>query len=177
MSGTFLPARKPASIDDAPTDQTEGPTEDEDYEPLGPPNRPWHWEGNVQAAVVKQLQRVRNMRLSGLRTRRPTNTVTTSRRGPAGRLWVTVKGYPVGTESTPPDTQARHWFKDALYDIVDWHGGDSTIRLAIALPDFPIYRKMAEHVSWLQEVAQFEFIWVRRWGRVDLPREITGKNR
>ena len=153
LSGTSYPRENRQVINHAPTDQTEGPIEDED-EPLGPPNRPWYWEGNVQAVVVRSLTGTQYEIIRAADTA-STNTVTTSRRGQAGRLWVTVKGYPVGTASTPPDTEARHWFKDALYDIVDSHGGDSTIRLAIALPDFPIYRKMAERVGWLREVAQF----------------------
>ena len=153
------------------------PADAGDDEPPNSPNRPWHWEGNVQAAVVKQLTRAQYEIIRAADTASHEHGHDIEARGPAGRLWVTVKGYPDGTERTPPDTQARHWFKDALYDIVEWHGGDSAIRLAIALPDFPIYRKMAERVSWLQEAAQFEFVWVRRWGRVDLPRAITGKNR
>lgn len=139
-------------------------------------SRPWFWEGNVQAAVVRQLGRTGYAILRAADTASHAHGRDIEAQG-SGRLWVTVKGYPNGTERTRADTQARHWFKHALYDIVDWRGQDSAVLLAIALPDFPVYRRMAERVHWLEPVARFGFVWVNRRGKVDLPREITGDRR
>jgi len=35
-------------------------------------------------------------------------------------IWVTVKGYPRGTSATNPSTQSRHWFSQALFDVVHY---------------------------------------------------------
>ena len=58
-------------------------------------------------------------------------------------LWVSVKGYPRGTEKTNPTVQARHWFQGAVFDIVLYRGEDTQVALAIALPDYRRYRKLA----------------------------------
>ncbi len=85
----------------------------------------------------------------------------------AGPIWVTVKGYPKGTAKTHPSTQAGHWFKKALFDIIVWRGDNLTAELALALPDFPRYRKLATRVAWFQWVARFSFMWVQEDGIVD----------
>ena len=90
--------------------------------------------------------------------------------GPSGHLWVTVKGFPKATARTHPSTQAGHWFKDALFDIVDWRTEDADIDLAIALPDFPRYRSLAKRVDWLRSTAPFFFIWVGEDGAVVVDR-------
>lgn len=89
----------------------------------------------------------------------------------ADQLWVTVKGYPKGTPRTKPSTQARHWFEAALFDVVDWHGENANVAIVCALPDYKVYRKLAQRVSWLQRIFDFTFMWVKEndevtWERV-----------
>jgi hypothetical protein len=81
-------------------------------------------------------------------------------------LWVSVKGYPQGTEKTRPSTQAGHWFKQAVFDILEYRGEDTEAELALALPDFPRYRSLAESIDWLKPKARFTYYWVQESGEV-----------
>jgi hypothetical protein len=131
-------------------------------------DQPWSWEGNVQAAVVKQLQRDGYVILFAADTasRQQGKDIEAEKDG--APLWVTVKGYPKGTARTQPQTQARHWFKQAIFDVIVWHGMGSGARLGLALPDYPLYRKMAAKVSWLQEATRFTTFWVAQGDTVQV---------
>lgn len=135
---------------------------------LPPGERPWHWEGHVQAAVVTFLQN-RGYTIefaADTASRQPGKDIKAGRDGQA--LWVTVKGYPTGTTRTRPATQASHWFKQGLFDIVVWRGESQSAALAFALPDFPTYRALAEKASWFQGVSGFSYYWVRADGTVEI---------
>jgi hypothetical protein len=126
----------------------------------------WFWEGNVQAAVVRLLVRqnciIRSVADTASKQRG--KDIVAERNGKP--LWVTVKGYPNGTPKTPPSTQAGHWFKQALFDIIEYRGESEIAEIGMALPDFPRYRKLAEKVIWLQPVAKFIYYWVQENGEV-----------
>jgi len=130
-------------------------------------DRPWFGEGNVQQVVVEYLRKAdyRIVRFADTATRQPGRDIEAESK--IGPLWVTVKGYPEGTDRTRPSTQAGHWFKQALFDIVAWHGEDQAVELALALPDFPRYRDLAARVVWLQPVARFSLIWVMEDGTIE----------
>jgi hypothetical protein len=131
-----------------------------------PSSRPWYWEGHFQAKVVEFLV------LDGWTIVRVADTA----RREAGKdiealsdgvsLWVTVKGFPVRTPKTPPETQAPHWFASALLDIVRWRQETSTAQLAIALPVYPTYERLAESTTWLETAAPFRYLWVTELGDV-----------
>lgn len=131
-------------------------------------NRPWYWEGHVQDRVIAHLRR------SGYGIVRSADTASRETgkdieaHGPDGPLWVTVKGYPAGTPRTRPTTQASHWFKQALFDIIAWRGESVSAQLALALPDFPRYRRLAEKVAWLQPAARFKYFWVHEDGAIEI---------
>jgi len=135
-------------------------------------DRPWFWEGNVQDVVIRYLrsQRYRIVSFADTASRQPGKDIEAERDGVP--LWVTVKGYPEGTARTHPSTQAGHWFKDALFDIVLWRGESETAELTLAMPDFPRYRSLADKVTWLQPVARFSFIWVTEDGTVEVVRRV-----
>jgi len=135
-------------------------------------DRPWFGEGNVQQVVVEYLRKAdyRIVRFADTATRQPGRDIEAESK--IGPLWVTVKGYPEGTDRTRPSTQAGHWFKQALFDIVAWHGEDQAVELALALPDFPRYRDLAARVVWLQPVARFSLIWVMEDGTVEVVRRV-----
>jgi len=130
----------------------------------------WCWEGNVQASVVRYLVG------KGYSIIRVANTGKRERgrdieaRIDSRMLWVTVKGYPKGTPRTRPQTEAGHWFSGALFDIIWWRGEDPEPELAVALPDFPRYRNLAQKVSWLKSAARFHFLWVAESGHVEVER-------
>jgi hypothetical protein len=128
--------------------------------------RPWFWEGNVQAQVVAHLKAkgYTILRMANTASKEQGKDIEAQDNG--GTLWVTVKGYPNGTPRTRPSTQAGHWFKQAIFDILAWRGESAGVRLGLALPDFPRYRKLAEKVAWLKPVARFTYYWVRSDGSI-----------
>lgn len=135
--------------------------------------RPWHWEGNVQSAVVAYLVRLGYTieRVADTAAKEAGKDVAARRDGRP--LWVSVKGYPTGTARTSPSTQARHWFKDALFDVVDWRGQEADVNLALGLPDFLTYRGLAQRVAWLQPIARFTMLWVQEDGTVEAQEAAT----
>ena len=82
-----------------------------------------------------------------------------------GELWITVKGYPEGTRNTPPSTQASHWFKQAIFDVIDYRN-QNVLNLGIALPDFPRYHSLSEKTVWLKNVTNFKIFWVDQQGNI-----------
>lgn len=132
------------------------------------PDEPWFWEGNVQAAVLEYLtkQGYSIVRYADTAKREQGKDIEACRDSEC--LWVTVKGYPKGTPKTHPSTQAAHWFKKALYDIVAWRGESEKAELSIALPEYPRYRNLAGKIAWLRPVARFSFSWVGEDGSVEV---------
>ena len=126
----------------------------------------WFWEGNVQAAVVRYLAAQNCIIRSVVDTasRQRGKDIVAERNGKP--LWVTVKGYPRGTNKTNPSTQAGHWFKQAVFDIIEYRGEDKTAQLGMALPDFPRYRRLAQRINWFQPVAKFVYYWVQESGEI-----------
>lgn len=137
----------------------------------GPPlksggGKPWCWEGNVQATVVRYLatQDCIIRSVADTASRKPGKDIVAERKGKP--IWITVKGYPEGTSKTHPSTQAGHWFKQAVFDIIEYRGEGEVAELGIALPDFPRYRSLAQRINWFQPVAKFAYYWVREGGEV-----------
>jgi hypothetical protein len=77
-----------------------------------------------------------------------------------------VKGYPKGTVKTRPSTQASHWFKQAIFDILVYREQGVTTLLAVALPDFPRYHALAKKITWVKREANFNYLWVKENGTV-----------
>lgn len=123
---------------------------------------PWFWEGNVQSYVIDDLksQGYAITRSANTSTHETGKDIEASRDGEV--LWVTVKGYPEGTAKTHPSTQAGHWFKQALFDVVAWRGESSTAMIVMALPDYDRYRTLAKKVAWLESAANFSYYWVHK---------------
>jgi len=131
--------------------------------------RPWFWEGNVQAAVVTYLRIIEYqiMSVANTATREPGKDVVAV--SPAGQtLWISAKGFPAGTIRTNPRTQARHWFAHALFDLILWHGEDVSVSLALALPKYETYRKLAKRTGWFLSSMSACIYWVGEDGTVTL---------
>ena len=131
-------------------------------------SRPWHWEGNVQQAVVTYLETQGYTVLQASNTANHQHGKDIVARGSSGPLWVTVKGYPRRTERTQPTTQAGHWFKDALFDIIAYRQESQSAELMMALPDFPRYRRLTKKIAWLQAAAHFSYVWVSENGEISV---------
>jgi hypothetical protein len=147
------------SIDSTPTFQRESP-------PNIPSQELWFWEGNVQSKVVNYLasQNYQIRSVADTATRQQGIDIIAEKAGMI--LWVSAKGFPKGTDKTQPSTQAGHWFKQAIFDIIDYRGRDKNASLALAFPDFPRYHSLAQKISWFKPVADFKYFWVRENGEV-----------
>lgn len=126
----------------------------------------WFWEGNVQSVVVHYLASkgysIRSV--ADTAKKQPGKDIIAEKDGKL--LWVTVKGYPKGTKKTRPTTQASHWFKQAMFDIIEYRGESQEVELALALPDFSRYRTLVERIKWFESAADFKYIWIQENGRV-----------
>jgi hypothetical protein len=132
-----------------------------------PSQKPWYWEGNVQAALAAYLVQ-RGYRLRQLADTATHETGIDLIAEKDGReLWVTVKGYPQGTPKTAPSTQSRHWFSHALFDVVLYRSRNDQVDIAVALPDgFVTYLNLAARVGWLREHVPFTLLWIGEDGQV-----------
>ena len=132
--------------------------------PAAQGERPWYWEGKVQAAVVRWLVNegyaIRSV--ADTESREAGKDIIAA--GPGGRgLWVSVKGWPEGS----PNTQARHWFAGVLFDLVLWREQDNEVELAVALPEgYATYRNLAARCTWLRSAMPFSIYWVSESGEV-----------
>ena len=99
------------------------------------PSQPWFWEGNVQDAVVNYLRDHEYQIHFAANTATKQHGKDIIAQAPSGEtLWVSAKGFPMGTTNTAPQTQARHWFARAIFDLILWRGENSSAVIALALP-------------------------------------------
>lgn len=126
----------------------------------------WYWEGSVQNQVVRFLsgQNFKIISVADTASHEQGKDIVAEINGVT--LWVTVKGFPTGTNKTQPSTQAGHWFKDAVFDILQYRGASKENKLGLALPDFPRYRSLAKRIAWIKPVANFVYFWVKEDGKV-----------
>ena len=126
----------------------------------------WFWEGNVQAKVVTYLvtQNYQITSQADTASHQQGIDIIAERNGII--LWVSVKGYPKGTDKTNPSVQAAHWFKQVIFDMVEYRERDKEVLLAVALPDYPRYHSLAKKISWFKPVANFSYFWVKDNGDV-----------
>lgn len=131
-----------------------------------PKSELWFWEGNVQSRVVSYLtsQNYHIRSVTDTASHQQGIDIVAEKNGK--QLWVSVKGYPEGTDRTNPSTQAGHWFKEAIFDIIVYRGQDKGISLGLALPDYPRYRSLAQKIPWFKLVANFNYYWVQESGEV-----------
>ncbi len=131
-----------------------------------PKSESWFWEGNVQSKVINFLAEQGYHIRSVVDTGSHKQGIDIVAEKDGQPLWVSVKGYPQGTEKTNPSVQTSHWFKEAIFDVIEYRERDRNASLAVALPDFPRYRSMAQKITWLKSVADFLYFWVNENGKV-----------
>ncbi|MCW5776671.1 MAG: hypothetical protein KIS87_09555 [Phycisphaeraceae bacterium] len=132
-----------------------------------PSDKPWSWEGNMQAALIAWLVdegwAIRSA--ADTASRAAGNDVVAEREGRT--LWVTVKGYPRATGRTNPSTQARRWFSHAVFDAVRYRDESPTALIGIALPDGKTtYLGLAKRIRWLRTTLSLAMYWIDRAGAV-----------
>jgi hypothetical protein len=73
-----------------------------------------------------------------------------------GRLqWITVKGWPEKRKHQ----QARHWFAEAIFDLVRYRDEAPSVGLAIG-SGFSAYHNLSGQMTWFKRIAPFMFLWV-----------------
>ena len=131
------------------------------------PHKLWHWEGNIQAALVTWLANQGWTIRSAADTAAKTAGKDIIAECDGRTLWISVKGYPRGTQKTNPPTQARHWFSHAVFDLVRYRDESDSAELALGLPDgYVTYQNLANHVTWLRSHLPFTIYWVGESGGV-----------
>jgi len=128
----------------------------------------WFWEGNVQAKVVDYLVTQNYQIMSQADTASHQQGIDIIAKQNGISLWVSVKGYPKGTEKTNPSVQAAHWFKQVIFDMIEYRERDKEVLLAVALPDYPRYQRLAKKIPWFKPVAKFSYFWVKENGEVSV---------
>jgi len=123
----------------------------------GDPQHEWHWEGNVQTAIVDHLLAEGWTIVSAADTATKEAGIDVLAERGGVRLAVEVKGYPSDRymsgkrrgqpKTTRPPTQARHWYAGALLTTVLTKGAHPDWTLALAFPDFPTYRSLLERTA------------------------------
>jgi hypothetical protein len=131
-------------------------------------SRSWHWEGNVQSKIVDFLKEQGYTIVHFSDTASKVQGIDIKAKSPQGKLlWVTVKGYPEPDKH--PDQQSRHWFSEAIFDVIHYHGRDQSVELGIGLPaGFQSYRTQLEKVSWLKDYLKLKIFLVSKTGEVVL---------
>ena len=126
----------------------------------------WFWEVNVQSRVITFLisQKYQIRSVADTATHQTDIDIIAEKN--ENKLWVSVKGFPQGTEKTNASAQSRHWFKHAIFDIIEYRERDKEAFLVVAFPDFPSYRNLAKKLSWFKAAARFVYIWVSDGGKV-----------
>ncbi len=131
-------------------------------------DRPWHWEGNIQSILVKYLtqQGITVTRAADTETREQGIDIEAISKSGAP-LWITVKGYPEDKGKANPNTQARHWFSQAIFDVVLYRNESELASLAVGLPDgYSTYINLAKRMSWFLKASKAKICWVSKSGHV-----------
>jgi hypothetical protein len=134
---------------------------------IAPTDRPWHWEGFVQAKIVKHLTNdgFDIIRVADTESRESgTDIIAKSSHGRS--LHVTVKGFSVAASK---NTQARHYFADALLDLVMYRQRHPEADLALGIPaGIATYDNLLERVQWLKQNLPFAVYRVHEDGTVQV---------
>ncbi len=142
----------------------------------GDPRREWHWEGNVQGAMVDHLISQGWSIVSAADTATKEAGIDILAERDQRRLAVEVKGYPSDRyvsgkrrgekKPTRPPVQARHWYAGALLTTMLTKGSHPDWTLALALPDFPTYRSLIARTTSSLRALDVDVYLVSEDGRV-----------
>ncbi|MDD8019992.1 MAG: hypothetical protein PHU81_02245 [Acidobacteriota bacterium] len=127
--------------------------------------KPWFWEGNIQVKLTNWLKREGYKIISFSDTATRSQGIDVIAQDPRGRnIWISVKGYP----ETGRHAQARHYFAEAIFDLIFWGDRSQEVDFGIALPaGFTTYKNLLMKVEWFRKkLLPFKIYWVDKGGRV-----------
>ncbi|HEB73778.1 hypothetical protein DRN98_00895 [Methanosarcinales archaeon] len=140
----------------------------------------WFWEGNIQEKIANYMEIT-----EGFKVTEKANTES-KKQGPDikgekdGKYRiVAIKGYPSDKytanfpggkkgekKRTNPNTQARHWFSEALVEILLRKCSDPNIEIALGFPYFKVYENLVERITWLRSKVGISCYFVKEAGEV-----------
>lgn len=125
----------------------------------------WYWEGKVQQRIVAHLvERGHAIQAVADTSKRLPGKDVVARTPQGETLWVSVKGFP----KRSVHTQARHWFSQALFDMIRYRDENSVVELAIGLPSgFATYQNLTQKIGWFKDAVPFRIFWVHQNGHVE----------
>jgi hypothetical protein len=137
----------------------------------------WFWEGNVADAVARFLLASGWSIRSKADTRSKERGVDVHASRGAVELYVEAKGWPSKTYRDPrragqtkptnPTNQAAHWYAQAMLKALRLQTAHPAAVIAIALPDFPRYRRLFEETRGGLAKLAVVLLFVSENGRVD----------
>ena len=144
----------------------------------------WFWEGNVQNRIIEYMKEVEGFKIvkeADPLSKERGPDILAERRLNDGSLEirrVAVKGYPSTRyvegekkgkkKRTNPSTQARHWFSEALLELLLAKSDDENLQVALGFPDFKVYTNLIRRIKWLRDKIKFFCYLVNEDGEVKL---------
>lgn len=122
----------------------------------------WFWEGNVQKRIIEYMKNA-----EGFEILESADTLSKAR-GPdilaeksGVKRIVSVKGYPSDKyvdgeraglkKRTNPKTQAKHWFSEAILDLMRAKSAQPEIEIALGFPGYDRFIRLLREVKWFRE--------------------------
>lgn len=127
----------------------------------------WYWEGKIQGKIVDFLQsRKYDIRqVANTATKEPGVDIVAQDAQNVQHL-VSVKGFPF-ENNKHKNTQARHWFAEALFDLILYRQDYPEATFALGMPDgFPTYDRLRKRIDWFKQTLPFIIYWVNSDGDV-----------
>lgn len=141
----------------------------------------WFWEGNIQKKIVEHLisSKFEILSEANTYTKNPGPDILARHNG--NILQISVKGYPSDKytgdfpggrkgqkKRTQPSTQARHWFSEALFELILAKSQKPQLGIALGLPRFQTYVNYVTKIRWLREKVDLLCYFVDSDGKVEL---------
>jgi hypothetical protein len=142
-------------------------------------DKDWFWEGNVQKKIAAYMENYEGFEIL------ETADTMTKARGPdilaektGIKRIVSVKGFPSDKyvdgnnrgykKRTNPNTQAKHWFSEAILDLIRKKSADQNIEIALGFPRFPRYLNLLRELQWFRETIGLFCYFVSENGEVEV---------
>jgi len=148
-----------------------------DTESLSDVTKEWFWEGNVTDAVVKYLGEQGWKILAQADTKSKERGLDIHATRGNREIMVEAKGYPSQSyrdpsragerKPTSPTLQAQHWYSHAMLKAMRLHSAHPSATVAVALPDFPRYRKLFQETKSALLKLKIAVLFVSKAGGVD----------
>lgn len=140
----------------------------------------WLWEGNIQEKIANYMERKEGFKIiekANTEAKKPGPDIKGEKNGKY--IIVAIKCYPSDKytgdfpggkkgekKRTNPNTQARHWFSEALFEILLAKCNDPDIEIALGFPFFKTYEKFVERIKWHRSKIGISCYFVKECGEV-----------